>query len=122
MGVPSRFAIRGFSRGVPAPAAWMRAARVVLQLHNKWDDAVFSRRLARGPIPLAQMKATAAPFHARYGECKIAGSIHLGFDWGLSLACTKEDVEMILSTAPTDPSQIAGITLRPRTGAAPRCE
>lgn len=111
----------GFSRGVTPSAAFAKTAKAVLALHNKWNERVYKKHLAKG-TPAAQMKALAAQFHARHGDCKLGPPIHEGFDWGYQLTCAKENVEAYLVTAPDDPTQVTAIRLRPVRDEPKKCE
>lgn len=111
----------GFSKGVPPPPTFEKMARELLALHQKWDDKIYAKYLAKA-APSETMKQLAAQFHARHGDCKIVAPIHEAFDWGYQLACQKEDVEMYLVTAPDDPAHVVDIHLRPVRGAPAKCD
>ena len=106
----------GFSSGIAAPPEIAKAGQALVALHEKWDDKVFAKYLAKGPIPAAQLKKLAEAFRARHGDCKIAGALHEGFDWGFALACKKENVELWVQRPPDAPTQIVGLQLRPPRG------
>ncbi len=112
----------GFSRDVEMPKPLATAAQAIVSLHDKWDDKLAAKYLAKMPVPLPEMKKLAAKFRERHGDCKVRRTIHEGFDWGYELACKKEDVEMMFIGAPTDPTQLVGINLRPVHGAQKKCD
>jgi CubicO group peptidase (beta-lactamase class C family) len=112
----------GTSTGITAPPALTKAAQAVIGLHNKWDDKVFAKHLAKGPMPAAQMKKLVEEFRAKHGTCKLGGALHNVLDWGFALTCTKENVEVWVKTPPDDPTQFVGLQLRPPRNAAKRCE
>ena len=112
----------GFSRDVEMPKPLATAAKAIVSLHGKWDDKLAAKYLAKTPVPLPEMKQLAAQFHERHGDCEVRRTIHGGFDWGYELACKKEDVEMMFTAAPTDPTQLVGINLRPVHGAQKKCD
>ncbi|MBA3500031.1 MAG: beta-lactamase family protein, partial [Deltaproteobacteria bacterium] len=111
----------GFSRGVEPPPALAKTASALLSLAAKWDDKLATKVFPKGPTPMEQRKKLAATFHERHGDCKIAGAIHLGFDWGYEVKCKKEDVEMFILHAPGDATKVDGLQLRPVHGAPKRC-
>lgn len=111
----------GFSRGVTPPPAFAKTAKAVLALHNKWSDKIYAKHLAKG-APAAQVKAQAAQFHARHGDCKLGPAIHEGFDWGYQLTCAKENVEAYLVTTPDDLTQVTAIRLRPVRDEPKKCD
>lgn len=112
----------GFSRGVTPPARFARTAQAMVALQNKWDQALFARHLASGPLPAARAKALAAQVRQRHGTCKLGAPIHEGLDWGYEVRCTREHVEMYLTTAPDDLSQVVRVNLRPLRDAPKQCD
>jgi CubicO group peptidase (beta-lactamase class C family) len=112
----------GFSTGIEAPPELAKAVQAVVSLHKKWDDKIFAKYLAKGHSTAAQTKKLAADLRAKHGDCKVAGALHLGFDWGFALTCTKENVEIWPQSAPDAPTQFLGMQLRPPRGAAKRCD
>jgi CubicO group peptidase (beta-lactamase class C family) len=121
--VSSTGLIQGFfgrSTGVDAPPGFAAVAKELVALSNKWDDRRAAKLFAAGP-PIAQRKSMRDVFFARHGECKIVGTLHVGFEWGMTLACTKEDVEVMVFPPPDAPGKIAGLQLRPRPDAPKHC-
>ena len=78
--------------------------------------------LAKGVLSAAAIKREMVEFRARQADCKITGALHQVFDWGVALACKKENVEVWLTTPPGDPTQFRGLQLRPPRDAPKRCE
>jgi CubicO group peptidase (beta-lactamase class C family) len=112
----------GSSRDIKAPPELAKAAEAVVALHRKWDDKIFAKHLAKGPVPAAQAKKMVEDFRARHGDCKIAGTLHHLFDWGFALTCKKENVELWVQTVPGDLTQFTGLQLRPPRDATKRCK
>lgn len=111
----------GRSTGVDAPPAFAATAKEFVALANKWDDKR-AAKLFGGPIPLAQRKTMRDAFFARHGECRIAGTLHYGFDWGMTLACKKEDVEVVIAQLPGTPAKVGAVRLQPRPDAPKHCD
>ncbi|HEX5062341.1 MAG TPA: serine hydrolase domain-containing protein [Kofleriaceae bacterium] len=112
----------GTSTGIQAPPEIAKAGADIVSLHTKWDDKIFKKYLANMPVPAAQMKKLAEQMHARHGDCKIAGAMHQGFDWGFALTCKKENVELWTPSAPDNPTQFVGLQLRPPRDEAKHCK
>jgi CubicO group peptidase (beta-lactamase class C family) len=115
--------IQGFtgrSTGIDPPPTSAAISKEIVALANKWDDKRATKLFAAGP-PLAQRKEMRDQFFDRHGACKIVGTLHVGFEWGVALACKKEDVEMFVATPANEPTKIAGLLLSPRPDAPKHC-
>lgn len=112
----------GTSRGITAPPEIAKAGRAIVALHEKWNDKTFATYFSKTPMKAAQLKPLTAQFRARHGHCKISGALHMGFDWGFALSCTKENVELWLPSVPGNPMQFVGLQLRPPPGTPKQCD
>src|SRR5690349_16865606 len=103
----------GHSRGVTPPPAVVAAFQGALSVHNKWDDKLYAKHLAKF-APIEQAKKMTAQWREKQGTCKAIGGLHSGFDWGFTIDCTKGGkFDVYAAFAPDDADKAVMIRIQP---------
>lgn len=71
---------------------------------------------AAGPS-LALRKTARDGLFARTGDCKLSAVFHYGFEWGVTLACKDQEIDILVPTAPDDATKVARLEPQPRAAA-----
>jgi CubicO group peptidase (beta-lactamase class C family) len=115
--------IQGFfgrSSGVTLPANQKATLDAIVAIHNKWDDKAYAKRFTKF-MPAPQMKKFITEFHAQQGTCKVTGSLHVGFDWGATVECSKgEKFDLLFGVA--DDANVNMIRFQQAAGTQPQCK
>lgn len=105
----------GTSRDVTAPAPLLAKAKAVTQLIAKYDARAAKKLFAATKLPLDLVKTTGEGIRAAHGACRVAASVHNGFDWIVELSCERGgDIGMAITLDAKN--NMTGIRIQPNSG------
>jgi hypothetical protein len=107
----------GTSRNVPIPADERKVADAIASLIGQWDEALYTKHLARAFPKHDDVVAFYDGVRKRHGTCAVKSAEHAAFDRTILLTCERgRDIRLSLTLDAKDRDVVQGYVLRPGGG------